>query len=93
MGAYSEHQRKLIQRYYDRREEILIARLQELVSALYLAESERESIQLWKRVEKALAGLKVSESIRRRLLEVRDVEALARNVRGWLEEERSESRP
>ena len=49
MPDYTRHQKKIIERYYDRREEIMLAKLQEIVTELYLAETDAKRDQLWKR--------------------------------------------
>jgi hypothetical protein len=86
MAERSAYQQKLIKRYYDRRDEILLTRLGELIGELYLVDSGRKADQLWQRVDKALVGLKVAATLRNHLVSTRDVEALARNVRNWLDE-------
>jgi hypothetical protein len=52
---YSGHQKKIIQRYYEHQDTIVITRLNEIVSDLYLCESEKKAATLWKRVGEALA--------------------------------------
>lgn len=86
MAERSPYQQKIIKRYYEHRDQILLNRLQELVGELYLADSDRKADNLWKRVDKALVGLKTPDSIRTHLLQARNPEALARQVRDWLEE-------
>ena len=86
MAERTPYQQKVIRRYYEHRDEILLTRLQELVGELYLADSDRKMESLWKRVDKALVGLKTPESTRTRILQARDSEVLARHVRDWLEE-------
>jgi len=93
MAEHSAYQQKIIQRYYDHRDEILLARLQELVGALYLADSDRKMEQGWNRVDTAMVGLKVPDALRERLLAGRDVESLARHVRQWLDEAKRSSKP
>ena len=88
MPDYTPHQKKIIERYYDHRDEIMLGKLQEIVTDLFLAETEKKVDQLWKRAEKAMAALKVKESVAKHLLEQRKVEPLARNVREWLEQAR-----
>ena len=77
---YSNYQRKLINRYYNHKDSILVTRLQELASELYLAEG-KEADRLWTRVEKALAGLDTDpplpEAQVRTILETRDPAKLA----------------
>jgi len=88
MPDFTAHQKKIINRYYDHRDEIALARLQEIVTELYLATTEKKSDQLWKRVEKAMTALKVSPKDAARILAERTPEGLAKSVRGWLAEAR-----
>lgn len=85
MPEYTPHQKKIIERYYDNRDKIVLARLGEIVSDLYLAETEAKQNQLWKRAAKAMAALKVPERISEHILTKRDPEVLARNLRRWLD--------
>ncbi len=41
MPDYTPHQRKVIESYYDRRDEIMLTKLEETVTELFLAESEQ----------------------------------------------------
>jgi len=86
MPEYSDYQRKVIQRYYDHRDTIALTRLQELVSELYLAESDKKRDQVWKRVDKAMKNLKVGEKLRQHILASRDAKVLAANVQDWLKQ-------
>lgn len=85
MPDYSPYQRKIIDRYYDKRDEIMLAKLGEIVSELYLAESEAKLSRLWTRVAKAMEGLRVPQSIAEHILKERKPEILAKNLRGWLD--------
>ena len=86
---YTPHQKKIIERYYDRRDEIILGKLQEIVTELYLAESDRKRDQLWQRADKAMKALKVPESVARHILTQTKPEILAKNVRQWLSEIRN----
>ena len=86
MPDYTRHQKKIIERYYDRRDEIMLAKLQEIVTDLYLAESDAKRGQLWKRAEKAMKGLKVTDRIAQHILTEAKPEILAKNVRQWLQD-------
>ena len=86
MPDYTRHQKKIIERYYDRRDEIMLAKLQEIVTDLYLAESDAKRDQLWKRAEKAMKGLKVTDRIAQHILTEAKPEILAKNVRQWLQD-------
>ena len=73
----SAHQRKIVSRYYEHRDTIALNTLGELVSELYLADSEAKQARLWKRVETALVKLGPTDSRTRLIFENRDVEGLA----------------
>ena len=92
MTDYTRHQKKIIERYYDRRDEIMLAKLQEIVTELYLAESDAKRDQLWKRAEKAMKALKAPESVARHILTQAKPEVLAKNVRQWLQDARKPPR-
>jgi len=81
---YSEHQKKVISKYYNHLDIIMLQKLQELVSELYLADSEAKQNRLWERVHKAMVNLKVPPEIMEHIMGKRDVEILARNLQDWL---------
>lgn len=81
---YSSYQKKVIQNYYENLDTIVLTRLQELVTALYLAETAAKKKKLWQQVKKALDKLKVESSIKTHILEKQDVQILANNLNGWL---------
>lgn len=82
--AYTPYQRKVIQRYYDHRDQIVLDRLGQIVTDLALAGSDQQRSRLWKRAEQAMRALKVPEPVVLRLLEAKRVELLARHVKEWL---------
>ena len=84
MPDRTPHQDKIIKRYYEHRDEILVARLQEIVSELYLADSEAQRRRLWSRAAKAMSGLKVPERLSSHILAQREPELLARHLKEWL---------
>ena len=92
MPDYTRHQKKIIERYYDRRDEIMLGKLQEIVTELYLAEADAKRDQLWKRAEKAMKTLKVPDTIAQHILAQAKPEILAKNVRQWLEDARKPPR-
>jgi len=81
---YSSYQRDVISRYYDRLDAITLGRLQELVSQLYLADSERKRARLWERAQKAMVKLKVKPAIIEHIMSKKDVTILAKNIEDWL---------
>ncbi len=85
MPDFTRNQKKIIERYYDRRDEIMLGKLQEIVTELYLTETDDKRDQLWKRAAKAMKALKVPETISRHILAQAKPEILANNLRNWLE--------
>ena len=85
MGDFTPHQKKIINRYYDNRDQIMLTRLQEIVTELYLADTEQKQNRLWKRAETAMKALKVPGSQIDHLLAQKKPEVLAQNLRLWLE--------
>jgi hypothetical protein len=43
MAEYTKYQQKLIQRYYDNRDDIALQRVQELITELYLSEGKKRT--------------------------------------------------
>ena len=74
----------MIKRYYSRRDEIMLTKLGEMVTELYLAETEAELNRLWKRAEKAMDTLQVPKSVTEHIVSQRDPAVLARNLKGWI---------
>lgn len=60
MGKRSAYQQKVIKNYYDNKDAIMLQRLGELVTDLYLAEGKKRE-STWKRVESTLEKLGVSK--------------------------------
>jgi len=61
MAKRSSYQDRVIRNYYQNRDEIMLQRLGELVTDLYLAEGAAKA-RLWKRVAEVLAKLQVSKA-------------------------------
>ncbi len=90
MPDYSKHQKKIIERYYDQRDVIMLTKLGEIVTDLYLATTDRKRDQLWSRAKKAMTNLKVPPAIIDHVFEKKDVEVLARNLRDWTAQAKKE---
>ncbi len=84
MAEYTNHQKKVINRYYDHRDAIMLTKLQELVTELYLADTSKKQDQLWKRVEAAMKNLKIKPKLIEHITSQRDPANLAANVQEWL---------
>ncbi len=86
MPDHTHHQKKIIDRYYENRDEIMLAKLSELVTELYLADTAAKQDRLWKRVETAMDNLKLKESVVEHILSQRKVELLADHLKDWMKE-------
>jgi len=81
---YSNHQQSLIRRYYENLDTIMLQKLQELVTDLFLAKDSPAEDRLWTRVHKALTKLKIKPALIDHIMQKRRVEVLAANVEDWL---------
>lgn len=81
---FSGFQRKVINNYYRNLDKIALARLQELVTEIYLAETKEKKSKLWQRVEKALKQLNIPQAIAGHILKQQDPQLLAKNINDWL---------
>ena len=81
---YSEYQKSVISGYYDNLDTIMLQKLSELVTELYLADSQTKKDRLWQRAHKAMIKLKVPPAIIDHILKRKDVEVLAKNLQDWL---------
>ena len=81
---FSKHQQNLIRRYYENLDTIMLQKLQELVTELYLAKDSPAEDRLWTRAHKALTKLKIKPDLIDHIMQKRSVETLAANVEDWL---------
>jgi hypothetical protein len=84
MPDFTPHQKKIVDRYYDHRDQIMLDKLSQLVSELYLADSDKRRDLLWKRVAAAMKNLKIDESLSTHILNKRNPEILATNLKDWM---------
>ena len=80
----SQYQQKAIADYYNNLDTIMLNKLSELVSELYLAETPAKRDKLWKRANKAMVNLKVPSAIINHIIQKQDVKILAKNLQDWL---------
>jgi len=78
------YQQDLIKNYYASLDRIMLQKLQELVTELYLAETPQKTERLWQRAHNAMLKLKLPASIVNHIMEKRSVEILAKNLNDWL---------
>jgi hypothetical protein len=76
---YTKYQQKVIQRYYENKDQIDEQRLSELVTNLYLASPKKQS-RLWETAEELMSRLKVPQSRIAHVIQARDVAVLAKVV-------------
>jgi hypothetical protein len=81
---YSEYQKDVINNYYRNLDAIALGKLSELVSELYLADSDDKRARLWQRAHKAMLKLKVPAVIINHIMTKKDVQILAKNLNDWL---------
>jgi len=86
MREYTPHQKKIIDRYYDNRDGIMLDKLSELVTELYLADTDKKRDRLWIRVETAMNNLKIKATLAAHILNRRDPAILAAHVKDWLKD-------
>lgn len=80
----SQYQKSVISDYYANLDSIMLAKISELVTELYLAETPKRKDQLWQRAEKAMMKLKIKPAIIRNILKHRTPVILAKNLEDWL---------
>ena len=76
----SRRQSSIVKRYYDNLEGIVANRLQEAVTDLYLAESDKKRASLWKKVQTQLGKTPADPGVVHQIVEDGDVERLAKLV-------------
>ena len=81
---HSNYQQKVISRYYDNLDSIMLGKLQELVTELYLADTEKKKERLWDRAHKAMTKLKIKPNIIEHIMKTRSTMVLAKNLEDWL---------
>jgi len=81
---YSQYQKDVISSYYNNLDTIMLGKLGELVTELYLADTQAKQNRLWQRANKAMIKLKVPPAIIGHIMEKKDVEVLAKNLQDWL---------
>jgi hypothetical protein len=83
-NEYSQYQKAVISGYYSNLDTIMLQKLSELVSELYLADSQAKQDRLWQRVHKAMVNIRVPPAIIDHIIKKKDVVILAKNLQDWL---------
>ena len=81
---YSQYQKTVISGYYNNLDTIMLGKLSELVSELYLADTQAKRDRLWDRAHKAMLNLKIPPTIVDHIMQKKDVQVLAKNLQDWL---------
>ncbi len=76
----SAHQQKIVNRYYEHHDTIQSTKLQELVSELWLADSDKAKARLWGKAQVALMRMGVDANRVASVVGKQDMEALAKLV-------------
>ena len=87
-NEYTEYQKDVISGYYKNLDTIMLSKLGELVTELYLADTKAKKNRLWERAHKAMIKLKVPPAIINHIIQQEDVEILAKNLQDWLKASR-----
>jgi hypothetical protein len=76
---FSAYQQKVIQRYYDNREQIDEQRLAELVTNLYLAPPKKQA-KMWESAEELMTRMKIPPTRIEHVMQTKDPAVLAKVV-------------
>jgi hypothetical protein len=81
---YTAYQKDVISNYYNNLSSIALGKLSELVSELFLADTDAKKARLWERAQKAMVNLKIPPAIIDHIMTKKDVKILAKNLNEWL---------
>ena len=85
---HSDYQKAVISQYYTNLDTIMLQKISELVTELYLAQTPAKKDRLWQRVHKAMLKLKVPAAIIDHIMEKKSTEILAKNLQDWLRQKK-----
>ncbi len=74
------HQKGIVRRYYEHKDDLMVQKLHEAVSDLYVCGDPKAAERLWKKVQTALVNAGLHEERARRIADSRDLDRLARVV-------------
>jgi hypothetical protein len=87
-NEYTKYQADIIRHYYQNLDSIMLAKLGDLVTELYLADTDAKRTRLWQRAQTAMTKLKVPPAIIDHIMKKRDVQVLAKNLQDWFTADR-----
>lgn len=73
----SSHQRRIVNRYYQHKDTLMLDKLGQVVSDLYLADDAKQAQRLWKTAHTALLNTSANAARVERIVAQRDIKALA----------------
>ena len=85
---YTDYQKSVISNYGRNLDALMLQKLGELVSELYLADTPKKKEKLWERVYRAMVNLKIPDPVVGHIMEKRNVEILAKNLNDWLKKKK-----
>jgi hypothetical protein len=71
------HQKGIVRRYYDNKDNVALQTLSEIVSDLYLCTDPKQAERLWKKAQTALVNAGVRQEKAASTVAARDLKALA----------------
>ena len=81
---FSSYQKKVIDGYYQNLDSIMLQKISEIVTELYLADTDKKKARLWERAEKAMMKLNIPPQILEHIIQKKDVQILAKNLNDWM---------
>ena len=79
----SKYQKDVISNYYNNLDTIMLQKLGELVTDIFLESKDSKREKLWERAEKAMQKLKIKPAIIDHIMGKKDIEILAKNLKEW----------
>ena len=83
-SEYSKYQKQLINQYYKNRDDIMLTKISQLVTEIFLAKPGPKLQKLWDRAHKAMINLKIPPPIINHIMEKKNPQILAKNLQDWL---------
>ena len=92
-NEYSKYQTQIIAGYYENLDTIMLQKLGELATDMYLAQTKAKKDRLWQRAHQAMTKLNVPPAIINHIMQKQSVEILAKNLQDWLNDEKRKNQP
>ena len=77
-AGYTPYQKGIIKRYYEHADTLALQNLAEVISDLYMADTEAKKKKLWQKADAALVKLNAYTPRREKVVSDRDLEGLAK---------------